>query len=306
MTSPSDPTAPYALPHFGVVKLIGVDAAGFGHSQFANDVKGLALGAWNWNACLTIQGRVSALFLTLRAADDQLLLVMPASERAGLVSQLLRYRLRSKIAITASDALRVGGACVERAAADADLAGPIADGGVARASAAGWTIALGGAASRRLMIVPEDVPLRADNPGVHAWRRGDLIDAVPWIAAATRDRFTAHALGIEALGAISTRKGCYPGQEIVARTHFLGRNKRTLMRFESIGATCASPPEPGSTLLDIADTTTAAEVIDALSSGSSLLGLAVARDAAVTRARLSDASDAPLTLVPARRSGSAP
>src|SRR5262249_22731907 len=68
---------------------------------------------------------------------------------------------------------------------------------------------------------------------------------VPLISDAVADQFTPHALSLERLAAFSTAKGCYPGQEIVARTHFLGRSKRALARLAGDGPS----PAPGTKLV---------------------------------------------------------
>ncbi|MBK9656282.1 MAG: tRNA-modifying protein YgfZ [Rhodanobacteraceae bacterium] len=62
-----------------------------------------------------------------------------------------------------------------------------------------------------------------------AWERQLELD-IPWIVAATSERFLPQMLGLQRLQAFSLRKGCFPGQEVVARTHFLGRVKRRLVR----------------------------------------------------------------------------
>jgi folate-binding protein YgfZ len=72
------------------------------------------------------------------------------------------------------------------------------------------------------------------------WRLANLRAGVPEILAAQSEEFTPHMLNLDLLGAVSVSKGCYPGQEIVARTHFRGATKRRMLRFES-----AAPVAPG-------------------------------------------------------------
>lgn len=72
------------------------------------------------------------------------------------------------------------------------------------------------------------------------WRLANLQAGIPEILAAQSEEFTPHMLNLDLLGAVSVEKGCYPGQEVVARTHFRGATKRRLLRFQS-----SAPVAPG-------------------------------------------------------------
>ena len=89
----------------GVLAIRGADAVAFSHSQLANDVKALPSGHWQWNTLLQIQGRVLALALLARVADDEILLVVPRGVRTDVRSTLARYVLRSKVRIEEEDQL---------------------------------------------------------------------------------------------------------------------------------------------------------------------------------------------------------
>ena len=71
--------------------------------------------------------------------------------------------------------------------------------------------------------LPSPVP---DHARFAEWQLADVEDGLPWIAVEVEDQFTPQALGLDRIGAISLGKGCYPGQEIVARLHYRGGNKR--------------------------------------------------------------------------------
>ena len=77
------------------------------------------------------------------------------------------------------------------------------------------------------------------------WRLENLRAGIPEIRAAQSEQFTPHMLNLDLLDAVSVDKGCYPGQEIVARTHFRGATKRRCLRFES-----AEPVSPGAKISD--------------------------------------------------------
>jgi folate-binding protein YgfZ len=79
------------------------------------------------------------------------------------------------------------------------------------------------------------------------WRYLDIISGIPWLTAETSEEFIPQMLNLDKLGGISFNKGCYTGQEIVARTHYLGKAKREMFLAE---CDVLTPPEPNSIIID--------------------------------------------------------
>lgn len=214
----------FALPDHAVVALDGPDAAAFAQAQFANDVAALSPGHWQWNAWLTPKGRVIAVFALLKLAEDRILLLVPDSDADELGAQLQRFVFRRKLKISALADLRVGGALRKPDSAQS-----------ARIGIRGSSIELDygdDRQARTLLIAPMEYPL--DDSELHArWTAHDLHAGLPRLPATQREQWTPQQLSLERLQAFSVKKGCYPGQEIVARTHFLGKAKRGLVLFES-------------------------------------------------------------------------
>lgn len=271
----------------GVLAIRGSDAVQFSHSQLANDVKALPDAQWHWNALLQIQGRVLALVLLVRLAENEVLLLLPREIREDVRNTLARYVLRSRVRIEADDGFNLAGM----------LAGPTpgsaapGTGGPVEIRDGAIELHLGGRFDRRLRLEPYAPGPR--EPAVMApkaadgWRAADIVDGVPWIRSATAAEFIPQALALDRLGAFSVSKGCYPGQEIVARTHFLGRNKRALRRVS--GAADSALPEPGARLRAFRDGSgdPVASVVDAVRQhDGSIEGLCVARDRDLTEAWL--------------------
>jgi tRNA-modifying protein YgfZ len=216
------PPAFFALPGHGVLELAGPDAAAFAQAQCMNDVAALDDGRWQWNGWLTPKGRLVALFALLRLDGERLWLVLPDHPAAALGERLQRFVFRSRLRIRVRDDLQAAGAFAapERAAgATAAMLGRDAveldlgaDGG-----------------PRCLRIAPAaDASAPADPRAEARWRAFDLVHGLPRLPQPQSEQFTPQMLSLQRLRAFSVRKGCYPGQEIVARTHFLGQSKRGL------------------------------------------------------------------------------
>lgn len=210
-----------ALPSFGVLALQGPQALDFLHAQCMNDLRALPDLHWQWNGVLSPKGRVIALFALLRVAADDWLAIAPDMDASALAEHFRRYVFRTKVRLVPRDDLRACGAIgdVDDDAAHGARAARIGD---------GFALDLGGDAPRRLVLGGE---VAHDDPHFDAaWRLVDIRHGLPRLSADERDAWTPNMLSLERLNAFSVKKGCYPGQEIVARTHFLGKAKRGLVR----------------------------------------------------------------------------
>nr|WP_244672202.1 folate-binding protein [Xanthomonas phaseoli] len=211
------------------VRLAGTDAVAFAHAQFANDVQALAVGQWQWNAWLTAKGRVIAIFALLREDDAHLLMLLPDGNAAEIAAQLSRFVFRRKLKISTAVLFAYGSfVAPEHAhAAQADI-------GTQRIE-----LDLGSAALPRTLLLysPDALATPIELPSVEAqWRRTDLQLGLARLVESQREQWTPQQLALDRLQAYSVKKGCYPGQEIVARTHFLGKAKRALQLLETDAA----------------------------------------------------------------------
>jgi folate-binding protein YgfZ len=164
------------------------------------------------------QGRCLAVLRVLRIAADQLLLLHPA-ELAGMMRPLLaRYVLRARVKIEDADtAWRVYGATGPDAAA---------------AASTRLSMAMDATGSRQLVVAPRNEPLPdGDLVTRELWRLDDIAAGLPEVFGATSGTFVAQMLNLDLIGAISFDKGCYTGQEIIARAHYRGHVKRRMQRF---------------------------------------------------------------------------
>lgn len=219
--NPRDPAErAFALPDLSVIELIGADAEKFAQAQFMNDVAGLVEDRWQWNGWLTPKGRVIALFALLKHADDHLQLLVLDIPASGLIQALRRFVFRSRVTIALREDLQVSGR----------LDAPTQARGNAFASDGAATVELDLSADggpRALNIHPGN-PAAPDESALAHWRALDLQHGLPRLSELQIEQWTPQQLSLERLRAFSVKKGCYPGQEIVARTHFLGKAKRGL------------------------------------------------------------------------------
>jgi tRNA-modifying protein YgfZ len=205
------------LPDWGVIRAQGADAATFLQGQLTADVAGLKPGQATLAGYCSAKGRLLASFVVWRPAADEFLLACSADLLAPTLKRLSMYVLRAKCKL--SDATP-----------ELPLWGAVAPAGDA---AAAWTAAAAngahavrlpdaGGQARWLVAGPLDAPLL----DAAAWRQLEVQSGVVRIVAATVDQFVPQMVNLELVGGVNFKKGCYPGQEVVARSQYRGTLKR--------------------------------------------------------------------------------
>jgi folate-binding protein YgfZ len=219
---------------FGVLRARGPDAIGFLQGQLSNDSTRVQSGQLQLSGYHTPQGRAIALLrLTLLAPDD-VLAVLPRELVAVVVTRLKRFVLRAKVQISDESAQwQVLGFQ-----------------GAAPALPAGAVAAPYGR-SRQLVAVPGslDVDPAAVTGTRDDWLACDIEEGLPQVYLATSEAFVAQMLNLDLIGGIALDKGCYTGQEIIARAHYRGQVKRRMQRF-SASIACTLVPGQMGTLSD--------------------------------------------------------
>lgn len=210
-----------ALCPASMLRLHGADATTFAHAQFTTDVRELAPGRSGWSAWLDAQGRVRTVFALLRIDADTLVMWAPLADAAALAADLSRFVLRSRVRVEAIEGWQVFQLDEDDVPAAFDWA-PYTD---------GYALRLPGEHTRGIALAPGHAT--ADAAAFDAWQRANIADRLPWIGPASAARYVPQALELERIGAIRFDKGCYPGQEIAARLHFRGGNKRGLRVVEA-------------------------------------------------------------------------
>jgi folate-binding protein YgfZ len=227
----------FALPDHHVVTLRGRDALAFAQAQFMSDVAALDDGHWQWSGWLTPKGRVVALFALLKVDAETVRLIVQDNDPAEFAAQLQRFVFRTKLAIEPGEGLRAGGSFDAHPVATAAQASRFGDDGFA--------LDFGGDGGPRTLFLGPGPDFIEDHAAPGRWAAFDLAHGLPRLRGSQAGQWTPQQLSLERLRAYSVKKGCYPGQEIVARTHFLGQAKRGLALFE-----CDGPLEAGQQVMD--------------------------------------------------------
>ena len=244
------------LTPLATLRVAGPDAAAFLQGQFTNDVAALAEGAAQYSAWCSPKGRMLANFLLLRTSASTFEILLPSSMIAAMRKRLTMFVLRSKVTIddTSAECIRigVGGPAATAALRTASIDVPALfqyrtlDGGLIVAVPGDRFIALVQAVGAEALW---DRLAGAALPAAFSvWQWLAIRAGVPIVTAETTDRLVPQMANWDALDGVSFRKGCYTGQEIVARTQYLGRLKeRTYLAHVD-----AAPPAAGEKLYSAA------------------------------------------------------
>ncbi len=258
------------------------DAEAFLQDQFSNDIALLATPGSQLNTWSTPKGRVITLFRVIKVADG--LLIKISSELVELM--LKRLRMLAQLPVLGPDgktvitlkvvfeprddliAIGVSGEGAMKALAAHGISMPENVDDTAAMPAGGWITRVRGDFPRFEIIanaeqlsplweVAMDTCRMADES---AWRLQNIDAGVPSVNAATSEEFVLQMMNLQLINGVSFKKGCYPGQEIVARMHYLGKLKRSMFRLQCEG----NAPNAGDEIFKAGGGSAAGKVVDAV------------------------------------------
>lgn len=229
------------LTNFGLIAISGDEAAAFLHNQLTNDVLQLGAGNARLAGYCSPKGRLLATMLAWRVGDD-IMLMLPRELLPSIQKRLQMFVLRAKVKLRDATAdfaiLGLAGQLRELAPA-ANLPDlphepyvktdsgngslirlPEAD-GLVRAL---WITSLSNAEAAWPALAQALVPAVAS-----AWQLTEVHAGTPWVTGPTQEKFVPQMINFELIGGVNFKKGCYPGQEIVARSQYLGKLKRRML-----------------------------------------------------------------------------
>lgn len=234
----------------------GADATVYLNNLLSNDARQVSPTAAQWSSLNSPKGRMIANFPLWQQQDGRYCIAPAADLAEALLKKLRMYVLRSKVTLQPAAGLRLFALASAPAALAAALPTLPAETMHSAADPQGRTL-LRLAEDLALLALPDGVPL-PDFPTAPAegtaddWHRALIRHQLPLITAATQEAFVAQMLGFEKIG-VSFQKGCYPGQEIIARAQYLGKVKR-----HPVVLHLDTPAAVGSTLPDGAQVVTLA------------------------------------------------
>jgi folate-binding protein YgfZ len=215
-----------ALPHLGVIRVTGEDAAKFLHGQLTQDFALLPPGQARLAAFCNAKGRMLASFIGVRRSDGDILLVLSRDLLEPTLKRLSMFVLRAKAKLSDASAQFV---LCGLAGAAATAAVPQAEPWSQSDQGAATAVRLYPAAGqpRALWLAPAGTPAPAGAElQTDLWQWGEVLSAVATLSAPVAEAFVPQMLNYESVGGVNFKKGCYPGQEVVARSQFRGTLKR--------------------------------------------------------------------------------
>lgn len=213
------------LPYLSILKVSGADASRFLQAQLTAQLAGMEVSSATYSAYCSSKGQVIATLL-VSPRDNHWLMVVESSLLSTLMERLQKYILREDVQLKPLADLSVFGVDPHDAVLDSDI-----------------------------LLEPRSVPIRyaisgrqpvAKPEAMAHWQRSELVLGIPWLGQSSSEKFIPQMLGLDAIGAVSFSKGCFPGQEVIARARHLGQVKRRPLVLDIEGPT---PPDPDATCL---------------------------------------------------------
>ena len=238
------------LTRYGLLSVTGPDARAFLHAQLTNDIEHLAADRWALAGWCSAKGRLLASFIVVPSPQG-FLLQLARDLAAPVAKRLSMFVLRAKVKVSDESA-----SWSQQGLWDADISGPDVawHGNVATVRVE---------PRRYLQLGPAGELREKPNADEVQWTLQEIRAGRPLITQATQDQFVPQMVNFEVIGGVDFRKGCYPGQEIVARAQYRGQVKRRLVHARAPAGVSLAPGQEfnGGTVVDVAPTEGGSELL---------------------------------------------
>ena len=254
--------------YLGIIKVSGEDASSFLQGQFSNDVNLLNETNSQLNSYNSPKGRMYASFRLFKN-DENYFLLLPQEIIEPIIKRLRMFVVRSKVVLEdLSDSWKsvgLSGPAInnEITQIPKDIEGVVHDGPTTFIRVPGLNIRiLISGPNEEIDKLTNELNKKLTPTDSNHWKRLDIHAGLPNIYSTTQESFVAQMVNLPLVNGVSFTKGCYPGQEVVARMHYLGKLKKRMYRIVIEGN---STPEPGENLYlgDNENTQSVGEIVDA-------------------------------------------
>jgi len=238
------------LSYLAIIEISGADAESFLNAQFTSNIKNLSEHQLQFSAWCNPKGQVKTTFYIYRHADNFYIL-LPEELKESFLKQLSMYILRADVQLTdLSDSHSRLGLCLKKSdmeksdVGQSDILNQLPD-NLAVLPLASTETEVG--QSRYIIVtdiqqaesIRESLTEQLTESDSSVWKGLDIQTGIPWLTLETAEKFLPQMLNLDLMEALDYQKGCYPGQEIIARLHYRGELKRNLYL-----ATCTSKETP--------------------------------------------------------------
>lgn len=205
------------LNHLGCIRISGTEATEFLQSQFTNDVIALRSNSQQLNAYCNPKGRAISVFRLFRY-DDYFYLLLPTDLASSVLKRLQLYKMRAKVELTLEENMAIIGTL---GLSSEDL----------KSQGKWWSLD----DHRGVLLIESEEKSRLDQTlgsimsQSDLWRVTEVVNGIPQIYESTSEEFIPQHINLDIVSAINFSKGCYPGQEIVARLRYLGKMKQRMI-----------------------------------------------------------------------------
>ncbi len=221
----------HPLHQFSLIRFSGQNARQFLQGQLSNDLTVLSRSQSLLASCNSAQGRVQAILRLLELNGD-ILGLLPRSIITPTLTRLRKYVLRANVIIEdASDLMRIDWTSADELKTS-QLPTPKTLGEYSQHQGC-IVLRWPDSTTERFMIIQPGAATTVDAQTENKWQLADIRAGLPQVFSETYEEFVAQMLNLDVLGGISFNKGCYTGQEIIARAHFRGSVKRRMFRFSA-------------------------------------------------------------------------
>ena len=244
----SDPARIIKLDNLTSLHVTGNDASKFLHSQFTNDLANLPVYSWQYSGYCTPKGRLLAFMMIAKISDNDYFLIFPAEISEKILPRLRMFVMRDDVKITPQEdhkvIMGIVGSVAPLIRPDRQV-----ENETGKITKEGDSFLLtindgGGENTERYMYISDDDKIKSlpqFSTDRNAWTLLDIETGIPSILASTQEAFVPQMVNLDLIGAVNFKKGCYPGQEIVARVHYLGKIKQRMFVVSSEQKALAQP-----------------------------------------------------------------